>query len=104
MISVNDILSAPRQFVRFAATSDALVTGPIRIYSVHVSTGSSTYDLRINDALTAAGGGTTVALNAAANDASQSDFPGGIRFSTGLSATIAGAGTGACAVTYKEDA
>ncbi len=86
MISWNDLVSAPRLVTSADIDEDALVTGPVRIYGITLTGGADAATLIINDALTKAGGGTTITLNAGIATSTFLNFgPHGIRFPTGLS-------------------
>ena len=69
---------------------DALITGPLIVMGLKLSANSGgSARLTINDALTVAGGGTTITLRSSSNRTTRFNFePTGIRFATGLSREI----------------
>jgi hypothetical protein len=83
--NVNDLES---RAYSVAVADDDAVAGPCRVFGMGLTRGA--------DAATKAGGGTTIRLY---GDASESELPvqfkwtpNGIRFDTGLSVTLTGAG------------
>jgi hypothetical protein len=92
--NVNDLES---RAYSVAVADDDAVAGPCRVFGMGLTRGAAADALlSINNAATKAGGGTTIRLY---GDASESELPvqfkwtpNGIRFDTGLSVTLTGAG------------
>jgi hypothetical protein len=101
--NVNDLKS--RAYSVAVADDDGVVSGACRVFGMGCTPGTGDLTLSINNAVTKAGGGTTITLN---TDISTTDLPvsfdftpNGIRFDTGLSVTVTDAGSGGTVwVTY----
>jgi hypothetical protein len=99
-LSANDHIARTRTI---ATTGTDAIAGPCTVYSVWCGSPSAASQVAINNAATAAGGGTTITVFALTDDTRQIDLgPTGVRFATGLSATPAGTGI-VWGVTYIED-
>jgi hypothetical protein len=66
------------------------MAGPCVVFGMYLAAGVDAASVTINDAATAAGGGLTLILRAAATESESFVFPNGIRFATGLSGAETG--------------
>jgi hypothetical protein len=93
-LTYNDLKT--RGYLVRTLDGDAVVSGPCRIFSMGMNSTTNDGILAINDALTKAGGGTTIRMDSDVTlwvgPMSYSFGPNGIRFGTGLSVTISGTG------------